>query len=396
MRWTQGSLLLAILASCVGSIDCPPGSRCRELSADASTPISPTPPPILPADAGPSGPDSGIQPPADAGSLPDAGCLALTCASLGANCGNPSDGCGGTLSCGTCTAPQTCSGGGTPNVCGAPSTAGDVVVAAAGDIAGSGNAQETTAQILDALAADAVLTLGDDQYDNGALADFMTYFAPSWGRHLATLRPSPGNHDHGNGTNNQLAGYCAYFGSAAQCQAGGTAFYSFDLGNWHFISLDSGDPGSIPDQMAPGTPMMTWLAADLAQNTKLCTIAYWHHPRFSSDDTHGNDTVSSEVWTALYNANVDIVLNGHAHTYERFAPQDPSQNPDPARGITEWVVGTGGAPFYGFVTPQPNSLVRLNSSYGVLKLTLHAASYDWQFVGPAGSPVMDSGSGNCH
>ena len=145
-----------------------------------------------------------------------------------------------------------------------------------------------------------------------------------------------------------------------------------------------------------GNPQEQWLKADLAAHPAQCTLAYWHRPRFSSGE-HGNQTYMSTIWQDLYNAGADVVLNGHDHDYERFAPQNPSGGADSTNGIREFVVGTGGKNHYAFSsTIQPNSQVRNMDTYGVLKLTLHPSGYDWQFVPQAGKSFTDSGSGTCH
>jgi hypothetical protein len=269
----------------------------------------------------------------------------------------------------------------------------DPVIVAAGDIAGPWTQDEDTAKVIDTLNPDAVLLLGDNVYGSGAPSEYTNAYEPTWGRHRAKTYPIPGNHDH---STPELAGYCGYFGEAAHCQ-NGYSYYSFDLGNWHIIALDSGcsSPSGCADPMAAGSAMRAWLTADLAANTKPCTLVYWHHPRFSSG-VYQNDPRSSEVFMELYNANAELVLSGHEHDYERFAPQTPSGVADPARGIRQFVVGTGGTGLRPFGTVQPNSEVRESNTHGVLKLTLRANSYDWEFVPIAGQTFTDSGTGMCH
>lgn len=138
------------------------------------------------------------------------------------------------------------------------------------------------------------------------------------------------------------------------------------------------------------------MRADLAASTRRCTLAYWHHPRFNSGRRHGNDKGVAPFWEALYEHGAEVVLNGHEHMYERFAPQSPSAVADPVRGIREFVVGTGGRSFYSIGAPEPNSEVRNNDTYGVLRLTLGAGSYRWEFIRAAGGTFTDSGSGSCH
>lgn len=256
----------------------------------------------------------------------------------------------------------------------------DPVIAAAGDICWTDQtACEGTATLLDQISPDAVLTLGDNQYDDGALVDYNTYYKPHWGRHDFHVHPSPGNHDFHIA---DAQGYRDYFGAHAP-----SLTYSFNLGAWHLVSLaGAGIPVSTQN---------TWLQSDLASNAGKCILAYWHEPRFSSGTTHGSDSSMEPLWTTLYNAHAAIVLNGHEHMYERFAPQSPSGAAD-SNGIREFVVGTGGTlGDYPIGTPLANSQVRNNTTAGVLKLTLHSGSYDWRFVPVAGETFTDSGSGNC-
>jgi hypothetical protein len=202
--------------------------------------------------------------------------------------------------------------------------------------------------------------------------------------------PSPGNHEY-NTLN--ATGYYGYFGAAAGDPSKG--YYSFDLGDWHIIVLNSNLSCDVIG-CAAGSPQEQWLRADLAANSKFCTLAYWHHPRFNSGASHGNNIEMAPFWNALYEYNADVILNGHEHVYERFAPQTPSAVADPDHGIRQFTVGTGGRSHYTFGTIQPNSERREGNTYGVLKLTLHATGYDWQFVPVAGASFTDSGSGTCH
>jgi hypothetical protein len=261
-----------------------------------------------------------------------------------------------------------------------------VVFVGAGDIADcSGSGDEATANLLDNIAG-TVFTLGDNAYADGTAAQFTNCYNPSWGRHKARTRPAPGNHDyHTSGA----SGYYGYFGSLAG--PSGQGYYSYDLGAWHIISLNSNV------SMSAGSAQETWLRQDLAANTKQCTLAYWHHPRFSSGTQHGNANGAQPLWQALYDNNAEVVLSGHEHNYERFAPQTPTGAADPTRGIREFVVGTGGVSHYNDQgTPEPNSQLFNGTTYGVLKLTLSAGSYTWQFIPVAGASFTDSGSGTCH
>src|SRR5881396_862848 len=261
-----------------------------------------------------------------------------------------------------------------------------VVFLGAGDIADcSGSGDEATAALLDNIAG-TVFTAGDNVYPDGADAQFAQCYDPTWGRHKARTRPTPGNHDyHTSGA----SGYYGYFGSLAG--PSGQGYYSYDIGAWHIISLNSNA------SMSAGSAQETWLRQDLAASTKQCTIAYWHHPRFSSGTQHGSMSSAQPLWQALYDAGADIVISGHEHNYERFAPQTPTGTADPTRGIREFVVGTGGESHYNDQgTPLPNSELFNGTTFGVLKLTLSAGSYTWQFIPVSGGTFTDSGSGSCH
>jgi len=260
-----------------------------------------------------------------------------------------------------------------------------VVFVGAGDIAVGGGSQEATARLLDGIPG-TVFTLGDNAYPDGTASNYATYYDPSWGRHKARTKPCPGNHDYHTAN---AAGYFAYFGSLAG--PSGQGYYSFDLGDWHIISLD----GEI--STAVGSPQEVWLRADLAAHTNQCCLAYWHEPLFDSGNIHGGQSQYVQpLWQALYDYHAEIILNGHEHIYERFAPQTPGGAADPANGIREFIVGTGGAGLYTVTTPKPNSEVHNTSTYGVLKLTLGPGTYSWQFIPIAGQTFTDSGSGTCH
>ncbi len=282
-----------------------------------------------------------------------------------------------------------------------PAPAVDPVLAAAGDIAcapespsfndGNGTATEcrmkATSDLLVSRLPDVVLPLGDTQYEDGALSRFALSYHPSWGRVLAKTRPVVGNHEYGTA---DAAGYFTYFGAAAGDPDKG--YYSFDLGAWHVVVLNSncGAPGGC----AAGSPQETWLRADLAAHPGACTLAAMHHPRFSSG-MHGSDAAQSAFWDALFAAGADVVLAGHEHDYERFAPQRPDGTADALHGLRQFIVGTGGRDQRPFETPVANSEVRLTGTFGVLELTLHPSSYDWKLVATDGS-TADSGSGTCH
>jgi acid phosphatase type 7 len=265
----------------------------------------------------------------------------------------------------------------------------DPVFVGAGDIAScASSGDEATASLLDGIPG-TVYTLGDNAYNSGTDDEFANCYNSSWGRHKARTRPSVGNHEY---LTAGASGYYNYFGAAAGESSKG--YYSYDLGAWHIVALNSmcenvGGCGA-------SSPMVTWLMGDLATNPSSCTLAYWHHPVFSSGSEHGNDPKMIPSWDALYAAGADVVLSGHDHDYERFAPQTSSGIGDPARGIREFVVGTGGGSPRAFGTIRANSEVRNSDTNGVLKLTLHATSYEWQFVPASGMTFADSGSGSCH
>ena len=258
-----------------------------------------------------------------------------------------------------------------------------VVFVGAGDIATSGSGDEATAQLLDNIPG-TVFTLGDNAYTNGTLSEYMNYYEPTWGRHKARTRPSPGNHEYNT---SGAAGYYDYFGDIAGPDRRG--YYSYDLGDWHIISLNSNI------SMSAGSTQEQWLRADLAATTAKCVLAYWHHPRFSSG-SHGSSTASQPLWQALYDYNADVVLVGHDHNYQRFAPQTPTGAADPARGIREFVVGSGGRGYYTFAAPIANTEAHNYDTFGILKLTLYAESYTWEFIPVAGKTFTDVGSGSCH
>jgi hypothetical protein len=264
------------------------------------------------------------------------------------------------------------------------------VFVGAGDIASCGSSgDEATATVLDGIAG-TVFTLGDNAYSSGTVTEFTNCYQPSWGRHKARTRPSPGNHEY-NTTN--ATGYYEYFGSAAGDPSKG--YYSYDLGDWHIVVLNSNLMCSVV-ACGAGSVQEQWLRADLSASTKACTLAYWHHPRFNSGASHGNTPEVAALWNALYDHGAEIILNGHEHVYERFAPQTPNAVAS-ATGIRQFTVGTGGVGHYNFkATPEPNSEVRNNTAFGVLKLSLYAGGYQWQFVPAAGSSFTDSGTGTCH
>jgi hypothetical protein len=279
-------------------------------------------------------------------------------------------------------------------------------IAAAGDIAcapddlnfngGSGTTgfcqQRATSNLLLSLRPQAVLGLGDMQYNAGLLADFNLVYRPTWGRLDATIYPVPGNHEYGSPG---ASGFFSYFGARAGTR--GLGYYSLDIGPWHVIALNSNCEFVA---CGVGSAQDAWLRADLAAHPNRCTLAFFHHPLFSSGHGVGDEPVRP-FWDALYAAGADVVLNGHSHGYERFVPQTPGGGRDTARGIREFVVGTGGEDLQPFLpgaaaTTSPNTEVRSRTSFGVLKLTLNATGYSWTFMPAAGGDLRDSGKGTCH
>lgn len=275
----------------------------------------------------------------------------------------------------------------------APSTNNsDPVLVGAGDVASCDDpaGAKATAKLLDSIPG-TVYVAGDLAYPDGTAEEFADCYGPTWGRHKARTRPSPGNHEFHAG---RATPYFDYFGAAAGDSKKG--YYSYELGTWHVIVINS-NCSELPGGCAKDSPEEQWLRQDLAQHPTTCTVAYWHHPLFSSGGKHGNDPEVKPLWQDLYAANADLVLNGHDHDYERFAPQDPDGKLDAARGIREFVVGSGGKNSHrSFGETKPNSEVRNSDTFGVLKLTLHPKSYDWEFVPEEGKTFKDSGSGTCH
>ena len=278
-----------------------------------------------------------------------------------------------------------------------------IVVAAAGDVAcdpddpnyhnGTGTStacrQLSTSNLLVNGDFDAVFALGDLQYNSGSLTDFNEVYDPSWGRVKSITYPVVGNHEYGQ---SNASGYFQYFGSRAG--TAGQGWYSFNLGNWHIVAINSecdriGGCGT-------GSPEETWLRNDLAAHPAKCTIAMWHKGRYSSGHD-GDNTFMQPMWADLYNAGVEILLSGHSHDYERFAPQDAGGHLDDSHGVRQFIVGTGGAFFTGLGSSiDANSQAHQNDTYGVLQLTLRSDAYDWKFLPEAGKTYTDSGTTSCH
>jgi hypothetical protein len=256
-------------------------------------------------------------------------------------------------------------------------------VVAAGDIARCGRASTTgTAQLLDQIPGH-VLTLGDHTYPMGSPESFRDCYGPTWGRHQARTFPAPGNHDWEVESGGP---YFDFFGPSAGPP--GVGFYGFTLGGWRLLSLNSNVRAHA------GSAQYEWVRSELDANLRSCTLAYWHHPLFSSGP-NGNYGQMRDVWRLLQSRGVELVLVAHDHAYERFAPQDADGLPDPL-GIRQFVVGTGGGGLYRMARLQPNSELFHDQTFGVLKLTLSASGYAWEFVPIEGQSFRDFGTGVCH
>jgi len=268
------------------------------------------------------------------------------------------------------------------------------VLVGAGDIASCKNPEgaRATAKLIEHIPG-TVFAAGDLAYEKGSADDFKNCYDPAWGRFKERTKPALGNHEY---VDPAASGYFQYWG--AQAGPVGKGYYSYDLGAWHIVVLNTNCSAKDLGGCAAGSPQETWLRADLAEHPEACILAYGHHALFSSGvfKKHAVHPELKELWEDLYAAHADLVLAGHEHSYERFAPQDPEGNADPAHGIREIVAGTGGRShdLLGFATP--NSEVRDWETFGVLKLTLSPEKYSWQFVPEEGKTFRDSGSGRCH
>ena len=255
----------------------------------------------------------------------------------------------------------------------------DIVLVGAGDISECDNDNdELTAQLLDSIPG-TVFTTGDNAYDNGTIDEYNTCYGPTWGRHKDRTKPVPGNHEYNT---EGAAGYFQYFNNIP-------SYYAYTLGSWRIYALNS------EIDISENSPQVTWLQTDLAANPNQCVLAYWHQPRWTSGSRHGSDDDLQTLWQIFYEAGAELIINGHEHHYERFAEMNV-QGAAVSPGLREIVVGTGGNNLYDFDSPLPASEVRNDTSYGVLKVTLRAGGYDWQFIPIAGSTFTDSGSSNCH
>ena len=281
---------------------------------------------------------------------------------------------------GSPSAPAPVAGGGgeiPPTVTATPAA----TLVGAGDIGECGQGSARTAELLDRIAG-TVFTTGDNAYPSGTWADFQNCYEPSWGRHRARTRPTPGNHDY---YTPNAAPYYQYFG--ANAGPAGLGYYSYALGPWHIVALNS------EIDARSGSAQEQWLRADLADNPTRCTAVYWHRALYSSGN-HGGDAKMLEIWRTLYDLNVDLVITGHDHLYERFAPQDRTGKMDLTRGIRQFVVGTGGGGLFPVGALRPNSEVTA-STWGVLAFTLEGDRYRWRFISVDGV-FHDEGVTSCH
>lgn len=268
------------------------------------------------------------------------------------------------------------------------------VLVGAGDIAGCKDIEgaRATAKLIEQIPG-TVFALGDLAYERGSTADFENCYDPTWGAFKNRTRPSPGNHEYA--VNEQAPAYFQYWGARAGPDTRG--YYSYDLGPWHIVSLNTNCTASNLGGCAKGSPQEEWLRQDLAAHPNGCVIAYGHHPLFSSGifPSHAMHPELRDMWRDLYAAHAALFLAGHEHSYERFAPQDPDGHADPVNGIREFVVGTGGRSHDPLGFAIANSEVRNANTYGVLKLTLIPGSYSWQFVPEEGKTFTDAGTGFC-
>jgi hypothetical protein len=255
----------------------------------------------------------------------------------------------------------------------------DIILVGAGDISEcDSDNDELTAQLLDAIPG-TVFTTGDNAYNSGTMDEYINCYCPTWGRHKDRTQPVPGNHEY---RTEGAAGYFQYFNNVP-------SYYAYDLGSWRIYALNS------EIDVSENSSQVTWLKTDLAANPNQCVLAYWHQPRWSSGSHHGSDEDYQTLWQIFYEADAELILNGHEHNYERFAEMN-AEGAAASPGLREIVVGTGGRDLYDFDSSLPASEIRNDSTYGVLKLTLRADGYDWEFVPVAGSTFTDSGSTDCH
>ncbi|AXB43659.1 discoidin domain-containing protein [Amycolatopsis albispora] len=261
---------------------------------------------------------------------------------------------------------------------------GGTVFVIAGDIAKRELPSEhsKTAELVAGIKPQHVLTVGDNQYDNGTLSEFRAYYDKTWGKFKSITKPTPGNHEWYD----QLKGYKAYFGSIATPQ--GKPYYSFDVGDFHFVALDS-DPvtdGNHAEQV-------TWLKQDLAKNTKSCVVGYWHHPRFNSGE-YGDNKAIAPLWDEMVKARADVVFGGHDHHYERIKPLNSQGRVDEANGVRSAIVGIGGDSLYTQIKPR-DGVEKSFAKHGVMKFVTSGKTYSWEIIGTDGKLLDKAGPYTC-
>ncbi len=254
-----------------------------------------------------------------------------------------------------------------------------VIMVGAGDISSCSNTNDSkTAQLLGLITPSFVFTLGDNAYNSGTSAEYKNCYHPTWGVWKSRTKPAPGNHEYQTSGAN---GYFGYFGVPS--------YYAYNAGEWRVYALNSEIDASATSAQAQ------WLKKDLAANPRKCVLAYWHRARWSSGSDHGNDSKTQALWSILHDAKAELVLSGHSHNYERFAPMNKSGGAVSV-GLQEIVVGTGGAGHDGFSTALSASRARNSSTYGVLRLFLQPDRYSWRFLPVSGQSYSDTGTILCH
>ncbi len=259
----------------------------------------------------------------------------------------------------------------------------ETLIAVADIAACDSQGDEATGALVDTIPG-TIIVAGDIAYESGTAREFADCYEPSWGRHRARTRPAPGNHEY---VTSDAKPYFDYFG--ANAGPAGRGYYSFDLGAWHIVSLNSNIDATV------GSAQAQWLTDDLAANRAACTLAYWHHPVFSSG-LHGSIPKMRAIWQLLYDAGADVVIAGHDHHYERFFPQTAAGVPDSTRGLRQFIVGTGGRSRYPALFAQPNTEMRADKVDGILKMTLRASDYSWEYVPTIRGAAVDAGTARCH
>lgn len=266
-------------------------------------------------------------------------------------------------------------------------TATPAILLGAGDISICGQKGDDETALLLEVENGEIFTAGDNSNEDGFMYQYQKCFEPSWGRLMNRLHPVPGNHDY---YGDDGKSYYEYFGERAGPP--GKGYYSYDLGAWHIVALNSNcDYVSC----RPDSAQLKWLREDLEANKTQCTLAYWHDPMVGSA-LHDYYYGVLPFWEALYDYGAEIIVNGHNHIFEVFSPQNPELKPDLENGIAQFIVGTGGASHYSFTDIKPNSIIRDNTSFGIIKFKLFENQYEWEFIPVAEGDFTSTGSGLCH